>query len=181
MAGVARQIALLRGINVGRNNRIAMAELRELMDGLGYTDVKTHLMSGNVVFTSPTTPRVVAQELARAVDSELCPGIKVLVRSRAELAKVVANNPLPDAAGDGSRFLVMFLSAKVEPGVLQDIDPAEFAPEEFRVANREIYLWCRNGIQDSKLSKALSEKRLGVTATARNWNTVTGLLDLADG
>lgn len=177
---MTRQIALLRGINVGRNNRIAMADLRELLGGLGYTDVKTHLMSGNAVFTTTKTPKAVAQELARAIDKELLPGIKVVVRSRSELAKVVADNPLPNAAQDGSKFLVVFLSAKVDLATVKDIEPADFAPEEFRLGGREIYLWCRNGIQGSELSKALSEKRLGVTATARNWNTVTKLLELAD-
>lgn len=181
VADVTRQIALLRGINVGKNNRIAMADLRELLGNLGYDDVKTHLMSGNAVFTTTKTPKVVAQEVAKAIDKELLAGIKVVVRSKTELAKVIADNPLPKAADEGSRFLVLFLSDEVDPSVVKDIDTDQFAPEEFRLAQREIYVWCRNGIQDSKLLKALSEKRLGVTATARNWNTVTKLLDLADG
>ncbi len=176
---VTRQIALLRGINVGKNKRIAMADLRALMDRLGYDDVKTHLMSGNAVYTTTKPPKVVAEELADAIDTELCPGIKVVVRTCSELAKVIADNPLAEAASDGSRFLVLFLSAKPDAAGLAGLDEADFAPEKFRVGGREIYLWCRNGIQDSKLSKALTDKRLGVTVTARNWNTVTKLLELA--
>lgn len=178
---MTRQIALLRGINVGKSNRIAMADLRELLGGLGYEDVKTHLMSGNAVFTTTKTPKAVAQELARAIDKDLLPAIKVVVRSRSELAKVIADNPLPQAADDGSKFLVLFLSARIDPAALDDLDPADFAPEEFRLGRHEIYVWCRNGIQDSKLMKALAKQDLGVTATARNWNTVTRLLELADG
>ena len=156
-----------------------MADLRGLLTELGYEDVKTHLMSGNALFTSPKTAKALAQELEQAIDKDLCAGVKVVVRSRAELAKVVADNPLADAAADGSKFLVVFLSAKPDPAPLKEIDPADFIPEEFAVGGREIYLWCRDGIQDSKLNKALSKKLPGVTATARNWNTVTKLLKLA--
>jgi len=176
---VTRQIALLRGINVGKNNRIAMADLRAVLGELGYEAVKTHLISGNAIFTSSKPPRAVAEEVAQAIDKDLLAGIKVVVLSRSELARVIADNPLPKAADDGSKFLVLFLSAKIDPAALDDLDPADFAPEEFRLGEHEIYVWCRNGIQDSKLMKALAKQDLGVTATARNWNTVTRLLELA--
>jgi len=179
VAGVTRQIALLRGINVGRNNRIAMSDLRLLMGGLGYGDVRTHLVSGNAILTSSKKPEHVARELEQAIDAELCPGVKVLVRTRAELAKVIADNPLPEAATDGSKFLLLFLSAEPDLAGLGNIETADFAPEEFRAGDREIYLWCPGGIQDSRLNKAVAKQLSGVSATARNWNTVTKLLELA--
>ncbi len=180
VVGVTRHIALLRGINVGGNKRIAMSDLRELMARLGYCDVKTHLASGNALLTSPKTPEQIAQELERAIDEELCAGIKVVMVSGNDLAKVVAGNPLPEAAQDGSRFLVLFLSGEPDKAALEGISPADFAPEQFTVGRREIYLWCPKGVQDSKLSKELGKRLPDLTVTARNWNTVTKLLELAE-
>ncbi|MGB9378101.1 MAG: DUF1697 domain-containing protein [Mycobacteriales bacterium] len=178
---MTRQVALLRGINVGKNNRIAMADLRGLLESLGYDDVRTHLMSGNAIFSTTKAAKVVEAEIERGLDKHLCPGIKVAVRTRSQLAKVIDSNPLPEHAKDGSKFLVIFLSATPARRVLAEIDPADFAPEQFRAARREIYLWAPGGVQDSKLNKALIKKLTGLTATARNWNTVTKLLELAAG
>ncbi len=175
-----RQVALLRGINVGGRAKVAMADLRRLVGGLGYDGVRTYLQSGNVVLTTAKSPDTVAAEIERAVAAELGLQPRVLVRTRDELAAVIEGNPLPAATWDGSRIFVTFLSAAPPADRLAGIDPAGFAPDVFEARGREIYLHCPDGIHDSKLARALSEKRLGVVATARNWNTVTKLLDLAD-
>jgi uncharacterized protein (DUF1697 family) len=176
-----RLIALLRGVNVGGNNRVPMAHLRELMGELGYGDVRTHLQSGNAVFTAPgTPPEQAAQEIERALASSLGLGVRVLVRTAEELARVVSANPLPDAVADEpSRLLVTFLSAPPDPARLRELDPLDFEPDLFGFGEREIYVWCPEGVRTIKLSYAFFEKRFGVVATARNWNTVTKLLELA--
>ncbi len=178
---MARQIALLRGINVGGHKKVQMARLRELMEDLGYRDVRTYVQSGNVVFSGPDEPPV---ELARQLEVQLAATfgfeVSVVVRTRDELAEVIAANPLRHVATDSARHLVIFLVAEVDPDRVAGVDPADFAPEAFHVRGREVYVWAPEGLRDSRVYKALSEKRLGGVATARNWRTVERLLALAD-
>ena len=175
-----RQVALLRGINVGGHAKIAMADLRRLATGLGYDDVRTHLQSGNLVVTTARTPAAVGRELERAIAEQLGVEPRVVVRTRDELADVIDRNPFPEAVGEGSRLFVTFLSGAPAAGALDDLDPAEYEPDTFRLLGRELYLHCPDGMRDSKLAQVLARKRLGVVATARNWNTVTKLLAIAD-
>lgn len=176
-----RHVALLRGVNVGGNNRVPMATLRELMHDLGYAGVRTHLQSGNAVFSAPRTPpERAAQEIEEQLARRLALNVRVLVRSGQELARVVATNPLPQAVSEPARLLVNFLSAAPDPELLGELAPADFEPDLFGVGEREIYVWCPEGVRATRLSYAFWEKRLGVTATARNWNTVTRLLALTE-
>ena len=173
-----RQVALLRGINLGSNRRVSMGDLRELLEGHGYKDVRTHLQSGNVVLSSPVS----GARLERALERQLADGlgieVEVLVRSRKQLADVVARDPLGKVAKNPSRYLVSFLRSKPPAKVVRDLAAADVAPEQFVIEGREVYAWHPGGVQRSKVNKLLAQ-RLGVTATARNWNTVTKLLELA--
>lgn len=179
---MARYIALLRGINVGGNKKVPMAQLRELMEGLGYTDVATLLQSGNAVFTSKEkNPARVATQLEAAIAREFGFEVAVVIRTRDELAAVIQANPLPGAEEAPSRFLVTFLSGAPDPKRFEQLDPAAYLPDEFRLVGREIYARFPNGVGTSKLATVLGGTRLGVTPTARNWSTVTKLLELADG
>jgi uncharacterized protein (DUF1697 family) len=179
-AQASRQIALLRGVNVGGHNRVPMAHLRELLLDLGCEDVRTHLQSGNAVFAcGDKSPEVAAQAIEDQLARSLGLGVRVLVRTAADLARVVSANPLPDAVAEPSRFLVTFLSAPLDPGLLGELDPVDFEPELFGVGERELYVFCPEGVRTLKLSYAFLERRFGVVATARNWNTVTRLLALA--
>lgn len=178
-------MALLRAVNVGGRNRIAMADLRGLLEGLGYGEVRTHLQSGNAVFTTTTTTtgrtsEQLGQEIEGALAEEVGLAAKVLVRTRAELARAIAANPLLDVAGDHSRLLVTFLSDAPDREVMGALAPADFEPDVFAVGEREIYAWYPEGVRATKLSNAFWERRLGVVATGRNWNTVTRLLELMD-
>jgi uncharacterized protein (DUF1697 family) len=103
----------------------------------------------------------------------------VFVRTRSELARVVAADPLADVVDNPSRYQVSFLSAKPSAKVVRELGMVDVAPEQVVVRGREIYAWHPAGIQRSTLAKLLSEKQLGVGVTARNWNTVTKLLALA--
>jgi uncharacterized protein (DUF1697 family) len=175
-------VALLRGINLGKRNKIAMADLREVVTSLGHGEVRTHILSGNVIFSSKRTSATrLEAELERAIAKRFKLEVRVLVRTAHDLAGIVRDNPLPEAAPDGSRLFVLFLDRKPPADRLAAIDPASFEPEQFRVGDRVIYAWYREGLTGSKLAAALSDKRLGVTATARNWNTVTKLVELASG
>ena len=179
---MARQIALLRGINVGGHRKVPMARLRELIEALGFRDVRTYLQSGNVVFTGPRTP---GAELARQLQDQIAAtfgfDVAVVMRSREELADVVEANPLRDVATDPARHIVVFRRGEVDLGRVAGIDPEAFEPEAFHVRGREIYVWAPAGVRDSRVLKALSEQHLGGVATARNWRTVVKLLALADG
>jgi uncharacterized protein (DUF1697 family) len=176
---VPRQVALLRGINLGQARRVAMGDLRELLESHGYEDVRTHLQSGNVVLSSPVS----GARLERALERQLADGlgieVEVVVRSRKQLADIVARDPLGKVAKNPSRYLVSFLRSKPPAKVVRELAAADVAPEQVVIQGREVYAWHPAGVQKSKLNKLLAQ-RLGITATARNWNTVTRLLALTD-
>jgi uncharacterized protein (DUF1697 family) len=177
---MTRQIALLRGINVGRHNRVAMGDLRALLVKLGYGDVRTYVQSGNIVLDSDAKPERLGRELEKHIADNLGVAPQIVVRTRDELADVVARNPLADVADELKLYQVSFLSGELDPDVVAELAGVDVAPERVVVSGREIYAWHPEGIQRSPLVKLLSERRLGVTATARNWRTVTTLLAMAD-
>jgi uncharacterized protein (DUF1697 family) len=174
---VTTYVALLRGINLGARNRIAMPELRELIAALGAEDVTTYVQSGNAVFTSAETAVRLGPELERRIEQDLGVSVRVLLRSRSQLAKVVAGNPF--GARDPSALHVTFLAGAPERAKVRVLDPERGAPDEFRCLRQEVYLRCPNGYGRTKLTNAYFEKQLGLAATTRNWKTVTALADLA--
>ena len=174
-----RQVALLRGINVGGHNRVGMGPLRELLTGLGHEDVRTLLQSGNVVLTSDETGERLARPLEQAIACELGVEPRVVVRTVDELAAVVEHDPFGELVDQPKLYQVSFLSDGLAPEAAKALEAADVAPERVAVHGREIYAWHPGGVQRSPLVKLLSDKKLGVAATARNWNTVTKLLELA--
>ena len=176
---MARFVALLRGINVGRHNRVAMADLRQLLTDLGHTGVRTHLNSGNAVFAGRArSPAAVARAIEAELQARLGRAIRVFVRTGDELAAVVAANPLPTT--DPSRLLVVFLDGPPDAAALHRIDLDAYAPERMAAGRREVYLWLPSGITGSALLKAIGEQRVDAAGTARNWATVTRLLSLVE-
>jgi uncharacterized protein (DUF1697 family) len=173
-------VVLLRGINLGARNRISMPELREALEGAGYDDVRTYLQSGNVVLTSTASAKKVARECERVIADGFGLEIDVVVRTRNELANVVERNPLKRVAKDPKRYQVSFLAAKPGPKLVRKLADAAVPPEKLVSIGRELYAWHPKGVARSKLWAQLAGKDLGVTATARNWTTVTKLLELAD-
>lgn len=171
-------VALLRGINVGRNKRIAMARLRELLTDLGYGEVRTLLQSGNAVFTSSRrSADAVGAEIEQAIMSELGMGVAVIVRTAEQLRAAVAANPLPAEGRDPSRLMVLFLSGVPEESAIPE--PADATPEEWHVNGREIYLWCPDGVLESALVQLFTDRQLRVQVTTRNWRTVCTLAERA--
>jgi uncharacterized protein (DUF1697 family) len=176
---MARHIVLLRGINLGARNRIAMPALREALEEAGFEDVRTHLQSGNVILTSTAKPESVARKCERVIKASFDLEIPVVVRSRAELARIVKRNPLGKVATDPKRYQVSFLSAKLPAEVMRELEDAAAESEEVVAIGREVYAWHPKTIARSKLWTKLAGQGLGVTATARNWATVEALFQLA--
>ncbi|MFJ4850326.1 MULTISPECIES: DUF1697 domain-containing protein [unclassified Streptomyces] len=173
-------VALLRGINVGPTTRLPMQDLRVLLEGIGGTGVRTHLQSGNALFDHDRAdPVTLARELEKAIRGEFGRDVPCVVREAAGLRTVIERNPFDMTGVNPARFLVTFLSSQVDPDRIAGLDPADFAPDDFRPGEREIYVHCPDGVQKTRLSHAFWERRLGLTATARNWNTVTKLAAMA--
>jgi uncharacterized protein (DUF1697 family) len=177
---VASQIVLLRGVNLASRNRIAMPELREALAGAGFDDVRTYVQSGNVVLSTKLKPAETVRKVERLIREKFGLEIDVVVRTRAELARVVKSNPLGDVADDPKRYQVSFLAGQLPEASKRKLDEAVEAPEQLVVSGREVYAWHPKGVARSKLWALLAGRNLGVTATARNWTTVTKLLEMAE-
>ena len=175
-----RRVALLRGINVGRAKRVAMADLRALLEGLGYGDVRTLLNSGNVVFTSRAAPGAAAARIEKALTTGLGVSARVTVLTAADLADAVTENPLLEVADDQSRLLAAFLGNPADRAKLKPLLEQDWAPEALAVGTRVAYLWCADGILASRLLQAVG-RALGDAVTTRNWATVLKLHALTDG
>ncbi len=167
-----RVAALLRGVNVGRSNRVAMAALRKLLADLGYTDVKTYLQSGNAVFTSsPAAVETAAGDIEQALARVLGVRSTVMVRTATDLAAVVANAPMLDLMTDPAKYLVGFLSGDPDPDGARAVASLDVSPDQVRLAGRELYLWRLAGVRASPLSTVPWDRRLGVAVTMRDWKT----------
>ena len=157
-----------------------MPELREALEEVGYEDVQTYLQSGNVLLSSTAKPASVARKCERQIAAKFDLDIAVVVRTGAELAKVVQRNPLGKIANDPKRYQVSFLERELDAELLAQLQELAVAPERLVAIGRELYAWHPRGVARSKLWARLADRRLGVAATARNWTTVTKLLELAD-
>jgi uncharacterized protein (DUF1697 family) len=177
---VARQIVLLRGINLGSRNRIAMPELRAAFEEAGYDDVRTYLQSGNVVLSSTESASKLARECERLIADAFALEIAVVVRTRKQLAEVVRRNPLARVAKDPKRYQVSFLEKKPTAELVRKLEAVAAESERLVAIGRELYAWHPEGVARSRLWAMLAGRDLGITATARNWTTVTKLLELAD-
>ncbi|MEU5597711.1 DUF1697 domain-containing protein [Streptomyces sp. NPDC020298] len=173
--------ALLRGINVGGNKKLPMADLRQLMTGLGHDGVRTYLQSGQAVFTSGHgDEESLAAELTRAIEGHFGFSVDVIVRAHAYLKAVAEACPFPAAELEAKQLHVTYFSTPVTAERFAEIDRAAHLPEEFRLGDRALYLYAPDGLGRSKLAEALSRPRVtkGVIATSRNWNTVVKLVEM---
>lgn len=157
-----------------------MPELRDVLTGEGFEHVRTYVQSGNVVLTSDTAPDELARVCEQLIHDRFDLQIPVVVRTHADLAAVVQRNPLKDVATNPKRYQVTFLADDLDPAIRAKLDDVAAEEERFVVLDREIYTWHPDTIARSRLWTLLAGPRLGVTATARNWTTVTTLLQMAD-
>lgn len=173
-------VALLRAVNLGSHGKVPMAGLRSWCEDLGFGDVTTYIQSGNVVFTATGTDEAeVASALGDRVHHECGVRTPVLVRTGDELAAAVAANPLHDDSLDPKMLHLAFLSEAPAAERVAALDPDRSPPDVFAVDGRHVYLHYPGGSGRSKLTNDYLERTLGTVSTARNWNTVRTLLDMA--
>jgi uncharacterized protein (DUF1697 family) len=177
---MARHVVLLRGVNLARRNRIAMFELRAALEADGFRDVSTYVGSGNIVMSSRALSERVIERVHAVIKQRFGLGIVVIVRSHAELVEVVRRNPLAKVAVDPTRYLVTFASSEIPRDLVDRMRGAAGPREQLAVIGREVYSWLPAGVGRSPLWAWLAGKAIGITATSRNWTTVTTLLTMAD-
>ena len=179
MAGTHTWAALLRGINVGGRARVPMRELAEVLDSLGHEDVVTYIQSGNVIFHSRSSDgAAVRAELERSIRERFGLAVTVLLRTPIELGAVAQANPFPAAGETPSKLHVVFLDGAPDAAAIADLDPERSPGDRFAVSGSEIYLDLPSGSGRTKLTLDWFERRLGVSGTARNWNTLLKLIEL---
>ena len=177
---MGRRIVLLRGINVGAHKRIPMAELRELFSGAQFDDVRTYVQSGNVVLSSDAAPQELEQRSERLIAERFGFDVPVIVRTGEELAAAVERDPLGDVADNPKLYQVSFMAVEPDDGLLERLSAVAAPGERLVARGREVYSWHPGGAARSKLWAKLAGSGLGVKTTARNWTTVTKLLEMAN-
>lgn len=176
-----KRVALLRGINVGKAKRVAMADLRALVEDLGYEGVRTLLNSGNIIFTVPKRRSGdPASRIEQAIAKKLNVATRVTVLTGKEIVAAVHGNPLAEVADDPSHLLVMVLKDPAAHARLKPLLKDRWAPEALALGKGVAYLWCAKGIVDSPLWAAVT-RIIGDGGTARNMATMIKLVALVEG
>lgn len=172
-----KHIALLRAVNLPGHNKIGMADLKALVIGLGFTDAQTLLQSGNIVFSGGTkTTTSLEETLERAAAKQLGLETDFIVRTAKEWQAIIDANPFPrEAKDDPSHLLAVILKDEVSAANVTALQKAIVGREVVRAKGRCLYVVFPDGIGRSKLTTAMTEKKLGTRGTARNWNTVLKL------
>jgi len=173
-------VAMLRGINVSGQKIIKMEELRASFEALGLGQVRTYVQSGNVIFeASKTSTTSLSKKISEKILSDYGFSVPLILRTSSEMNKIVRNNPfLKEKEIDRSKLHVTFLSYPPTKAALVKLDALNERPDEFRVKEREVYLYCPYGNGRTKLSNNAFEKLLTVEATTRNWKTVNALAEM---
>jgi uncharacterized protein (DUF1697 family) len=175
-------ISLLRAVNLPGHNKVKMDALRDLYESLGLRGAQTYVASGNVVFK--TDAKDLARLQKKIEDSiEKAYGFRtgVMLRTSDELKDIIRRNPFAKRSGiEPNKLVVSFLTGEPSAESKQKIAQIKVGPEELYLDGRELYIYYAGGIGNSKLTAALIERALKVSGTARNWNTVTKLLEMAE-
>jgi uncharacterized protein (DUF1697 family) len=176
-------IALLRGINVGGNKMIAMSDLRDMLESLGFAGARSLLQSGNLIFqSSKRNGNALERLLETATEDRLKMSVHYFVRNATEWESIIADNPFPkEAKLDPGHLIVMLLKQPPESSAVKSLQAAIKGPEVVRASGKQLYITYPAGVGRSKLTNTLIEKTLGTRGTARNWNTVIKLAALVRG
>ncbi len=173
-------IALLRGINVGGNNKIPMTRLREMGEELGWQNVQTYIQSGNVVLRAKGTPAKVEQQLEDAIKEEVGLSISVIVRDATAWATYAKKNPFPNEAASTPNFLHLCLSkSKPNKDAVKLLQEKAAAGEQIKFVGDALYIHFAGGVGKSKLTPTILDRAVGSPVTARNWRTVLKLAELS--
>jgi uncharacterized protein (DUF1697 family) len=181
-ARMAAIVCMLRGVNVGGNNKIKMEALRALCESLGLLSVQTHIQSGNVVFkTQARDLPALAKRIEDAIEQGFGFRPAVILRTTAQLREVIARNPFAQRPGlEPSKLLVTFFASEPDAAACEKVAQMDLSPEELHFGGREHYMYFPNGMARPKTPLARIEKLLKTTGTGRNWNTVQKLLEMAE-
>ena len=175
-------ISILRGINVGGNKKIKMDALREMYSELGYTHVQSYIQSGNVIFsTEKNDTESLQKTISAKIKESFGFDVPVLVYTAKEMKTNLENNPFKDDSSKDVAFIhLTFLSTIPEKSLVEKITTSSFAPDEFILTGKVLYLYCPNGYGQTKLTNTFFENKLKLTATTRNLKTATELLNVAE-
>jgi uncharacterized protein (DUF1697 family) len=177
---VPTYVALLRGINVGGKNLLPMKHLAGLFAGAGCGAVRTYIQSGNVIFdVSPAEAERLPVLIAGRIEHQFGYRTPVLLRTTAQLAETIRNNPFLQAGAPEAWLHVLFLASQPNPSHVTALDPHRSPPDAYAVCGREIYLQCPNGVGNTKLTNTWFDSKLATVSTGRNWRTVLKLFELA--
>ncbi|MFA5418137.1 MAG: DUF1697 domain-containing protein [Bacteroidales bacterium] len=175
---MGRYISILRGINVGGNRKILMADLKKVYEKLGLSNIITFIQSGNVIFDFPEKVEnaVFEQKIQQAIKEAFDFDVPVIIRSKTELQNIIENNPFKTNDGeDMPGIFVTFLKLWPTPTQLEKIAQHHFPPDDFIILGNNVYLSCSGNYSKSKLTNQFFEKNLKSAATTRNWNTICKL------
>jgi uncharacterized protein (DUF1697 family) len=175
-------ISFLRGVNMAGHNSIKMAELLSLYREMGYADSETYIQSGNVIFNAinKSNPSVIASGIEKAILKRFSFEIPVAIRTAVEISSLQSINPyIAEEHFDPAKMFVIFLMDEPSEEQIQKVSGIDYPPDRFKIINREIFIYCPNGFGSTKLYTNFFEKKMGVTGTARNWKTVSTILNLA--
>jgi uncharacterized protein (DUF1697 family) len=173
---MTRYAFLLRGVNVGRDNSLPMADLRAMLTDIGCTNVQTYVQSGNAVFGTRLGTAALTKAIESALERYMGRPIATTLRTYAQMSTIVDANPFGEVATNPAYLCVTFLSVVPTKSEVAPLHAQDFAPELFQVSGKEIYTWHPNGQGRSILAAALGKLRLAGAVTTRNWNTVRRLL-----
>lgn len=178
---MANYISMLRGINVSGQKKIKMAELRAIYESAGFAKVATYIQSGNVVFSSSSTnTSEITKSIEDQVKKKLGYTVAVILRSANEFRKIINHNPFIGTEQiDTSKLHITFLSDKPSKEKIEALEPTIGSSEQFQTIGKEVYLYCPNGYARTELSNNFFEKKLALSATTRNWNTINKLHNIA--
>jgi uncharacterized protein (DUF1697 family) len=173
-------IALLRGINVGGHRLIKMADLTRMFDAMGFSAARTYIQSGNVVFQAAEQEQPLRQRIEQQIETTFGFPVTVALRTADELARAIAGCPYaPAALRDGESLYVALLTDAPTPQGIEWLLASKIEPDQCRVVGREVYLLYRQSMRVTQMTNGLLEQRLGVSATSRNWRTITTLAAMA--
>lgn len=173
-----KYIALLRGVNVSGQKKIPMAELREILTKIGLENVLTYIQSGNVIFQSLETDQSTLElKIHNAIKSYFGFEVPVLVLSPSELKKIFDSSPFPKEKKENSYFMMLY--SKADKDLVDNISELSYPNEEFKITDKAVYFYCSVGYGKAKLGNNFFERKLKVTATARNYKTMVKLLSLS--
>ncbi len=175
-------VSMLRGINVGGHNKVAMEALRALYATLGLLDAQTYVQSGNVVFRTKHANLVsLAAKIESAIEGSFGFRPSIILRTTSELRAAIEANPFASRSGiEPSKLLVTFLAGSPSAEARRKVLGIKADPEELHIHERELYTYFPNGMARPKLSMAGVERALKIPGTGRNWNTVVKLLEMAE-